>query len=79
MTLVMFTIICTLPAVTIAIGGVLVIPPVFAQEEVTCQGVPATKVGTANGETITGTPGRDVIAALGGDDTIDALGGDDLR
>jgi hypothetical protein len=37
-------------------------PPVV----ITCAGEPATRVGTANGETIIGTAARDVIAALGG-------------
>ncbi len=43
----------------------------------TCNGLPATIVGTAAGETLTGTPGNDVIVALGGNDTISGLAGHD--
>jgi hypothetical protein len=45
--------------------------------QASCEGEPATIVGTNNGETIIGTEGRDVIAALGGDDTVEGLGGND--
>jgi hypothetical protein len=45
---------------------------------VTCQGVKATIVGTAAGDTLKGTAGRDVIAGLGGNDIIDGGGGKDL-
>ncbi|HUR75338.1 MAG TPA: calcium-binding protein [Sporichthya sp.] len=45
---------------------------------VTCQGIKATMVGTAAGDTLTGTPGRDVIAGLGGGDIINGGGGKDL-
>jgi Ca2+-binding RTX toxin-like protein len=44
----------------------------------TCDGIPATIVGTAGPDTINGTAGRDVINGLGGDDTINGLGGDDV-
>jgi hypothetical protein len=44
----------------------------------TCNGLPATRVGTDNGEFINGTSGRDVIVALGGADTINGNGGDDV-
>ncbi len=44
----------------------------------TCQGEPATIVGTPRGETLIGTPGPDVILARGGDDVVRARGGDDL-
>ncbi len=43
-----------------------------------CNGVPATIVGTDAGETIWGTSGADVIVALGGNDTVYGFGGDDL-
>src|SRR6266567_2717501 len=36
----------------------------------TCDGRPATIVGTEGNDTIKGTPGRDVIVGLGGDDQI---------
>ena len=44
----------------------------------TCNGLPATIVGTAGADTLRGTPQRDVIVALGGNDTIDSLGGNDV-
>jgi len=43
----------------------------------TCQGLPATIVGTNHNDHINGTSGRDVIVGLGGDDTIESFGGDD--
>jgi Ca2+-binding RTX toxin-like protein len=43
----------------------------------TCNGKPATIVGTGAGETLTGTSGNDVIAGLGGNDTISGAGGND--
>jgi len=42
-----------------------------------CQGTPATIVGTTAAETINGTAGADVIAGLGGNDIINGLGGND--
>jgi len=44
----------------------------------TCDGVPATIVGTSNADVLRGTSGRDVIVGLDGQDEISALGGDDL-
>jgi uncharacterized repeat protein (TIGR01451 family) len=46
--------------------------------QISCQGHPATIVGSASADTLTGTTGVDAIAALGGDDTVKALGGDDF-
>ena len=45
---------------------------------VTCDGLPATRVGTGAAETINGTPGPDVIQGLGGNDVIRGLGGNDV-
>lgn len=45
---------------------------------VSCAGLPATIVGTAQADELQGTEGADVIAGLGGDDTIDGRGGDDV-
>jgi hypothetical protein len=45
---------------------------------VTCNGVPATIVGTLGNDNIMGTPGSDVIVGLGGNDTIRGYGGDDI-
>jgi uncharacterized repeat protein (TIGR01451 family) len=42
-----------------------------------CDGEPATIVGTFGDDDIDGTSGADVIAALAGDDTIDGNGGND--
>lgn len=44
----------------------------------TCEGKPATIVGTSGDDVLTGTSGPDVIAGLTGDDRIDGLGGSDL-
>jgi hypothetical protein len=45
---------------------------------VTCDGLPATRVGTAAANTISGTSGIDVIQGLGGNDIIKGLGGNDV-
>jgi len=42
---------------------------------VTCNGSPATIIGTNGNDTLVGTVGDDVIAGLGGNDTISGLGG----
>jgi hypothetical protein len=44
----------------------------------TCDGIPATKVGTPGDDTLIGTPDRDIIVGLGGNDIIDGLGGNDV-
>lgn len=44
----------------------------------TCDGRPATIVGTDSNDTLDGTPGNDVIVGLGGSDTIHGRGGDDV-
>lgn len=44
----------------------------------TCQGRPATIVGTPGDDRLTGTSGPDVVVARGGDDRVRGLGGDDL-
>ena len=44
----------------------------------TCNGVPATIIGTSRHDVIRGTLGDDVIVGLGGNDLIDGLGGNDL-
>ena len=45
---------------------------------VSCDGRPATQVGTVGAETIVGTPGRDVIASLYGRDVVRGRGGGDV-
>jgi uncharacterized delta-60 repeat protein len=45
---------------------------------ITCNGVVATRVGTAGHDTLMGTAGPDVIVGFDGDDTIYGLGGNDL-
>src|SRR5919201_5949536 len=52
------------------------VAPVAAQEGPTCQGAPATIVGT--GGPIVGTTGPDVIVGTTGADTIYGNGGGDL-
>jgi Ca2+-binding RTX toxin-like protein len=44
----------------------------------TCNGKPATIVGTDGGDGLEGTQGPDVIVSLGGHDFIDGLGGNDV-
>jgi hypothetical protein len=44
----------------------------------TCEGQPATIVGTAGSDVRVASPGRDVIAGLGGNDTLSGLAGNDL-
>ena len=44
----------------------------------TCNGLPATIVGTTGDDVINGTSGPDVIAGLGGNDTINGGKGDDV-
>ena len=53
-------------------------PPPPPAATPTCEGVPATIVGTGKGETIIGTNGNDVIVAKGGDDVVNGKGGNDL-
>ena len=48
-----------------------------AHATATCDGLPATIVGSVSGETLTGTNDDDVIVGLGGDDTIIGLAGND--
>lgn len=43
-----------------------------------CNGRPATIVGTSGADTLIGTAGDDVIVGLGGNDTIRGLGGNDV-
>ena len=43
-----------------------------------CNGVVATRVGTAGNDTLIGTDGPDVIVGFDGNDTIYGLGGNDL-
>jgi RTX calcium-binding nonapeptide repeat (4 copies) len=51
-------------------------PP--GQATPTCNGKPATIVGTNGGDGLEGTQGPDVIVSLGGHDFIDGLGGNDV-
>ena len=44
----------------------------------TCQGKPATVLGTAGNDTLTGTGAADVIVAQEGNDKVNAGGGNDL-
>ncbi len=43
-----------------------------------CDGQPATIIGTEDDDDITGTPGDDIIVGLGGNDRIDGMAGNDL-
>lgn len=60
------------------LGAVLVSVPAAADEGTpTCDGLPATIVGTNGADVIHGTAGDDVIVGLGGSDTIYGYAGDD--
>lgn len=65
---------------SLALVGVLIstAPSVAAQTSHTCNGLPATLVGTSGNDVLVGTDGRDVIVALGGNDTVDGLRGSDV-
>lgn len=53
-------------------------PPPSPPPAATCNGLPATIVGTDSSETINGTSGNDVIHGLGGNDLIRGGGGNDV-
>lgn len=55
-----------------------VVCPTANPMALTCNGVLATCVGTAQSETIIGTDGDDVIVGQGGDDTIKGKAGHDI-
>ncbi len=59
------------PDIQIGVGAT---PP----PPVTCNGLPATIVGTFGNDTLVGTPGNDVIHGQGGIDFIEGLGGRDV-
>lgn len=67
-----------LVAALVAAAVLAPIQPASAAPKPTCQGEPATIVGTADGERLMGTSGPDVIVARGGDDVVHGRGGDDL-
>lgn len=56
----------------------VVVPASSSAATPTCNGVPATIVGTPGNDRIDGTDGDDVIVARGGHDYVRTLGGDDL-
>ncbi|MCP3973543.1 MAG: calcium-binding protein [bacterium] len=62
----------------LATTALIVIPVAAFADAPTCQGVPATIVGTDGDDKIYGTDGDDVIVGLGGDDELSGRGGDDL-
>ena len=68
-------------SVLFAVGLIVVLSqgssPVSGQEIPTCNGLPATIVGTEGRDILTGTDGPDVIVGLGGNDVIRGMAGDD--
>ena len=62
-------------AVSVTVNNVALDPNA---EVVTCQGVPATIIGTQGNDILDGTEGNDVISGLGGKDVIIGYGGDDI-
>ncbi|MGH8582446.1 MAG: choice-of-anchor Q domain-containing protein [Gammaproteobacteria bacterium] len=53
-------------------------PPPPPSASVTCDGLPATIIGTDGSEALVGTNGPDVIHGLGGNDVIQGRGGNDV-
>lgn len=62
----------------LALGTVTPSPAAAQGNDVMCDGLVATIVGTAGADVLTGTDGPDVIAALEGNDVIRGQGGDDV-
>ena len=60
------------------IASILASAPAASQDVPTCDGVPATIVGTEGNDRINGTSGDDVIVGLGGRDRIAGGAGNDL-
>jgi Ca2+-binding RTX toxin-like protein len=65
-------------AATVALAPLVVAASASPAVPVTCDGRPATIVGTDGKDQIIGTPGADVIHALKGFDTVDGRGGRDV-
>ena len=65
----------TLLACGMAAVGLTGGAPAHAAE--TCNGLPATIIGTDGNDHREGTPGKDVFLMKGGDDAVSGLGGDD--
>lgn len=64
---------------SLAVAPTAAAPVVPAQAgEPSCNGRPATIVGTSSRDVLWGTPDADVIVALGGNDLVFARGGDDV-
>lgn len=63
-------------ALLLFLSSFLISKLVYSQQ-VTCNGLPATLVGTEGDDVIDGTNNPDVISGLGGNDIINGLGGDD--
>ena len=63
---------------TVAALASLMAAPAGAQETPTCNGVPATIVGSVGNDRLDGTPGNDVIVGLEGNDVIRGFGGNDI-
>jgi Ca2+-binding RTX toxin-like protein len=68
-----------LPLSVVLLLALLSFAPVSAKKPApSCDGQPATVVGSDGDDTLSGTPGNDVIAGLNGNDTIDGGLGDDV-
>ena len=66
-----------LVAAAVAVVTVLATAPAAAQATPTCDGLPATIIGTDGDDVLDGTNGNDVIVGLGGNDLIRGLDGRD--
>ena len=69
----------SLAVVTIILGmGMIFVNTASSEEIPTCNGFPATIVGTEEDDYILGTPGDDIIVGLGGNDHIIGDDGNDI-
>jgi len=66
------------PVLAAMAAAAAIVPGSDAATSPTCQGRPATIVGTAGADNLTGTAAADVIVAKGGDDIINGVGGNDV-
>ena len=70
-------VIASLALALLAVLDVAAAPPADAVEPPNCDGLVASKVGTAKKDAVVGTAGADVVVALGGPDDVRGLAGDD--
>ena len=70
--------VCAGVGIAVAVAVVSIPAAGASAPTATCDGIPATIVGTNGDDTLNGTPGPDVIVGLGGNDVVHGGGGDDV-